>query len=167
MKCLRNFASYSLQAPWGWHDSVETCRNVIICEIILHFLVAVQNKNNKNQKCLFHTSTVIMLLMTFRIINVFLNFVSGLVFQEGVGVKFAVVWDWMLYNLEDKYCCLKLTCRIFWNRKIGVDCSSENFAPTRLQVIKIHKSVSSYSVPWVPEISQKCSVFSVRYELKF
>ena len=35
VKCLCNFASYWLQAPWGWHDSVETCRTVIICEIIV------------------------------------------------------------------------------------------------------------------------------------
>jgi len=43
----------------------------------------------------------------------FLNFMSGLVFQEGLGVKFTVVWDWMMYGLEDKCCCFKLTCRIF------------------------------------------------------
>jgi hypothetical protein len=27
---------YWLQAPWGWHDSVETCSSVKICEIIVH-----------------------------------------------------------------------------------------------------------------------------------
>jgi len=27
-KCLCNLARYRLQAPWGWHDSVETCRSV-------------------------------------------------------------------------------------------------------------------------------------------
>jgi len=32
-----------LQAPWGWHDIVETCRSVIISEIIVHLLVIVQN----------------------------------------------------------------------------------------------------------------------------
>ena len=42
-KCLCNLARYWLQAPWGWHDSVETCRIVIICEIIVHLLVIVQN----------------------------------------------------------------------------------------------------------------------------
>jgi len=31
------------KAPWGWHDSVETCRSVIICEIIVHLLGPVQN----------------------------------------------------------------------------------------------------------------------------
>ena len=43
LKYLRNLASYWLQAPWGWHDSVETCRNVIICEIISYLLVIVRN----------------------------------------------------------------------------------------------------------------------------
>jgi hypothetical protein len=42
-----NLARYWLQAPWGRHDSVETCRSVIICEIIVHLLVIVQN----NQRC--------------------------------------------------------------------------------------------------------------------
>jgi len=41
---LCNLARYWLQAPWGWHDSVETCRSVIICEIIVHLLFTVQNK---------------------------------------------------------------------------------------------------------------------------
>jgi len=44
LKSLCNLARYWLQAPWGWHDSVETCRSVIICEIIVHLLVIVQNK---------------------------------------------------------------------------------------------------------------------------
>ena len=34
---------YLLQAPWGWHGSVETCSSVIICEIIVHLLVITQN----------------------------------------------------------------------------------------------------------------------------
>jgi hypothetical protein len=37
-------ARYWLQAPWEWHDSVETGRSVIICGIIVHLLVIVQNK---------------------------------------------------------------------------------------------------------------------------
>jgi len=28
LKYLCNLARYWLQAPWGWHDSVETCRSV-------------------------------------------------------------------------------------------------------------------------------------------
>jgi hypothetical protein len=40
---LRNLARYWLQATRVWHDSVETCRSVIICEIIVHLLFIVQN----------------------------------------------------------------------------------------------------------------------------
>ena len=43
-KYVCNVARYWLQAPWGWHDSVETCRSVIVCEIIVHLLGIVQNK---------------------------------------------------------------------------------------------------------------------------
>jgi len=43
LKYLCNLARYWLQAPWGWHNSVETCRSVIICEIVVHLLVTVQN----------------------------------------------------------------------------------------------------------------------------
>jgi hypothetical protein len=38
-----NLARYLLHAPWGSHDSVETYRNNIICKIILHLLVILQN----------------------------------------------------------------------------------------------------------------------------
>ena len=41
---LCNLARYWLQNPWRWHDSVETCRSVIICEIIVHLLVTVQKE---------------------------------------------------------------------------------------------------------------------------
>ena len=41
---LCNLAKYWLQAPWGRH---ETCRSVIICEIIVHVLVIVQNKEKE------------------------------------------------------------------------------------------------------------------------
>jgi hypothetical protein len=44
-KYLCNLAIYWLQAPWGWHDSVETRGSVIICEIIVHLLVIVQNND--------------------------------------------------------------------------------------------------------------------------
>jgi hypothetical protein len=43
-KYLCNLPSYWLQARWVWHDSVETCRSVIIREIIVYLLVTVQNK---------------------------------------------------------------------------------------------------------------------------
>jgi hypothetical protein len=42
-KYVSNLTSHWLQASWGWYDSVETCRSVIICEIIVHLLVLVQN----------------------------------------------------------------------------------------------------------------------------
>ena len=44
LKYLGNLARHWLQASWGRHDCVETCRSVIICEIIVHLLVTVQNK---------------------------------------------------------------------------------------------------------------------------
>jgi len=44
LKYLCKLARYWLQAHWGWHDSVETCRCVIICEIIVHLLITEQNK---------------------------------------------------------------------------------------------------------------------------
>jgi len=47
-KYLCNLASHLLQDPWRWHDSVETCRSVIICEINVHLLVIVQN----NKRCM-------------------------------------------------------------------------------------------------------------------
>jgi len=47
LKCLCDLARHSLQAPWGWHDSVETCRSMIICEVIVHLLVTVEN-NKRN-----------------------------------------------------------------------------------------------------------------------
>ena len=46
--CLRNLARYWLQGAWGWHKSVETCKSVIICEIIVHLLVRVQNRSCKD-----------------------------------------------------------------------------------------------------------------------
>jgi hypothetical protein len=50
LKYLCNLTRYWLQAPWGWHESVETCRNVITCEIIVHLLVIGQN----NKRCMVH-----------------------------------------------------------------------------------------------------------------
>ena len=43
---------YWLQTPWGWHDNVETCRSVIICEIIVHLLIIVQNNKNRIMKAI-------------------------------------------------------------------------------------------------------------------
>jgi hypothetical protein len=61
LKYLCNLSRYWLQAPWGWYDSVETCRSVIICEIIVQLLVMVQNKKNicwyfvVSHKCVLET----------------------------------------------------------------------------------------------------------------
>jgi hypothetical protein len=43
LKYWCNLARYCLQAVWGWYDSVETCKSVIICEIIVHLFVIIQN----------------------------------------------------------------------------------------------------------------------------
>ena len=47
LKYMCNLARYWLQAPRGWHDSVETCR-VIICEIIVLLLVIVHSDEQKS-----------------------------------------------------------------------------------------------------------------------
>jgi len=62
LKYLCNLARYWLQAPWGWHDSVETCRSLIICEIILHSLVIVQNL--KKIVCLYEACPMFTLFLT-------------------------------------------------------------------------------------------------------
>ena len=49
LKYLCNLARYWWHAPWGWHDSVETFRIVVICEIIVHLMVKKQNKIKKNK----------------------------------------------------------------------------------------------------------------------
>jgi len=43
-----NLARYWLQVPWGRHNSVETCRSVIICEINVLLLVTLQQKIKKH-----------------------------------------------------------------------------------------------------------------------
>jgi len=41
---LYNLASYQLRAPWRWSNGVEICRKiVIICQLVVHMLVIVQN----------------------------------------------------------------------------------------------------------------------------
>ena len=47
LKYLCNLAKYWLWAPWGWYGSVETCRSVIICKLIVHLLVIIQNKKTR------------------------------------------------------------------------------------------------------------------------
>jgi hypothetical protein len=60
MQC--NLARYWLRAPWGCHDSVETCSNVIICEIIVHLLVMLQN----NKRCKAHITITMCLYFYHR-----------------------------------------------------------------------------------------------------
>ena len=50
LKYLCNLARYWLQAVWGWHNSVETCSCVIICEIIVHLLDIVENLRKKQSR---------------------------------------------------------------------------------------------------------------------
>jgi len=70
LKYLCNLARYWLQAPWGWHDSVETCRSAIICEIIVHLLVIVQNnKKLKKQKNLL-TLFINLCLKTYLVVKI-------------------------------------------------------------------------------------------------
>jgi len=46
---LCNLAMYWLRAPWGWHNSGETCSSsVIICQLVVHLLVIVQNTRSWN-----------------------------------------------------------------------------------------------------------------------
>jgi hypothetical protein len=54
LKYLCNLSRYWLQAVWGWHDSVETCSSVIICEIIVHLLVIV-NPVVFTDSCIWNT----------------------------------------------------------------------------------------------------------------
>jgi len=37
------FVRYWLKAVWGWHAIAETCKSMIIYEIIVRWLVLVQN----------------------------------------------------------------------------------------------------------------------------
>jgi len=62
-----NLARYWLQAVWGWHDSVETCSGVTICEIVVCICwFKVQNNSFKyfishSITLLFrHTSNIVM-----------------------------------------------------------------------------------------------------------
>ena len=50
LKYLCKLVRYWFQALWGWHCSVETCRGVIICEVIVRLLVILQN----SKRCFVH-----------------------------------------------------------------------------------------------------------------
>ena len=82
LKYLCNLASYWLQFPWGWHYSVETCRSVIFCEIIVHLSVTVQNR----KKATFPVHGQLILISFARI-----SFDFQSVSQY---VKHVVIWGW-------------------------------------------------------------------------
>ena len=98
---LSNLARYWLQAAWGWHGSVETCSSVIICEIIVHLLVIVQN--NKIQKCPhdqqihiyfanYHTATcfdTIVVILRELVINTLPSYTS---MSNAVAVHLYCIW---------------------------------------------------------------------------
>jgi hypothetical protein len=54
LKYLCNLGRYWLQTPWRWHDTVETCRSVTFCEIIVHLLVIVKNTTTKKHSSFWH-----------------------------------------------------------------------------------------------------------------
>ena len=59
---LWNLAKYWLQTAWEWHGSVETCSSLIICEIIVHLLITVQNDN----RCKVHGIKIINIWVFFK-----------------------------------------------------------------------------------------------------
>jgi len=83
LKYLCNLARYWLEAPWGWHDSVETCRIEIICEIVVHLLVIVQN----NKRCTVQRIEIKIKYKKFTITFLNLKVISFLhwtIFQLGL-----------------------------------------------------------------------------------
>jgi hypothetical protein len=76
-----------LQVSRGWHDSVETCRSVIICEIIVLFLVhCTQYKNNTLY--FFYVSLTVRLSITLandqlnaQIFNTFITIIYMYMFR--------------------------------------------------------------------------------------
>jgi len=92
LKYLCNLASYWLQAPWGWHDSVETFRSVIICEIFVHLWVIVQN----NKTCQVH------------------------VLKEGYNNIYIYIWNILLKFHCNQISCLSLSNKhLCWNTICG------------------------------------------------
>jgi len=49
--------------PEWWHDSVETCRSVIICVMIVYLLVIVQYKKKYGIRVFFEKSVALILLL--------------------------------------------------------------------------------------------------------
>jgi len=55
-------ARYRVRTPWGWHNSVETCRRtVIIRQLIVQLLVTVQNKHNVQTATRFILNKVLII----------------------------------------------------------------------------------------------------------
>ena len=75
LKYLSNLARYWLQAAWGWHDSVETCSSVIICEIIVHLSVIAQNN-----------------IRIFRLKITFFSLDGGFVVFTAANINIVVLW---------------------------------------------------------------------------
>ena len=78
LKYLCNLGRYWLKAPWVWHDSIETCSSVIICEIIVYLLVTVQNNRRCTVQCIK--------------IKKNMNYTTE---KSVKGYKFCSSWKWM------------------------------------------------------------------------
>jgi len=68
LKYLCNFTKHWLQAPWGCHDSVETCRIVILCELIVRLLVIIQNTKRCTVNVLNNCYSIILFIIIIIII---------------------------------------------------------------------------------------------------
>ena len=115
-----NLARYWLQAPWGWHDSVETCRrSVIICEIIVHLLVVVQN----NKRWQVHVLKQLCIWLVVK------SVCTGLLY--GRCVYWTVVWKMCVLD-----CCMEDVCTglvygrcVYWTvvwKMCVLDCCMED-----------------------------------------
>ena len=108
LQYLCNLARYWLQAPWGWHDSVETCSSVIICEITVH-LVTVQKNYDKvfikfvvndiSLDCMLSVAFMptITLTISFRFCTTSRVAIRILLFAQGLRVGFPL----SLYSICD------------------------------------------------------------------
>jgi hypothetical protein len=116
LKYLCNLARYWLQAPWGWHDSGKTYGSVIICRIIVHLLVMVQNKK-KWYSSIFRKSVAIIQvsLMSDKNVKAYVHFLSYLAH---------LFWEWEIFpdkgwtkNVNTRFMLSKLFPKIvpFWD----------------------------------------------------
>ena len=71
MTYLSNSARYWLRTPWRWHNSVETCRrSVIVCQLIVHLLVTVQNNKRCRVQILKYLCRKLLKYFRFTYVNV-------------------------------------------------------------------------------------------------